>query len=519
MTENRRIILNVIATYGRSLYGLLCGLFSTRWILAILGDSDYGLLGVVAGLSGFVVFFNGILSISVARYFAYSVGRSKIPGQESRGISECRQWFNTAFFLHSIFAVALTLAGYPLGSWAIRHFLTVPPDRLGDCIWLFRWVCVSCFVGMLAVPFQAMYTAKQLIAELTVYSFASTTANFLFLYFALRHPGDWLVRIGAWNCLIAVVPQILIAIRAVLRFDEIRFCLKSMLSLSHMRELGSFAGWYLFGMVGNLLRYQGMSVLVNKYFGPAQNAAVTVANNIAAQSSTLSGALVGAFSPAITNACGAGNLNRMMGLVYRAEKYGTILVLIFAIPMGLEMEYLLKLWLVSPPEFSEGLAILVIVTIVLEKIAEGHWIAISANGKIAGYQITVGSILVSTIFFAWGMMAVGMNVYAMGYAMALTLLMAVAVRVVMFGRIFSVSPLKWIGHVLLPVCCVALFATLVGAWVQRTMEPSLLRIVCVTVGTELVLVPLAWFFIDREDRQAILARIGRALTFGGQSNQ
>ena len=34
MTANKRIFLNVMATYGRSLLGLAYGLFPARWVLA-----------------------------------------------------------------------------------------------------------------------------------------------------------------------------------------------------------------------------------------------------------------------------------------------------------------------------------------------------------------------------------------------------------------------------------------------------------------------------------------------------
>lgn len=46
MTENRRIALNIAATNGRSLFALVCGLFTSRWVLMALGQSDYGLYGV-----------------------------------------------------------------------------------------------------------------------------------------------------------------------------------------------------------------------------------------------------------------------------------------------------------------------------------------------------------------------------------------------------------------------------------------------------------------------------------------
>ena len=49
MSPNRRIFLNIVATYGWSLYALVCGLFISRWGLAALGKSEFGLYGVVGG--------------------------------------------------------------------------------------------------------------------------------------------------------------------------------------------------------------------------------------------------------------------------------------------------------------------------------------------------------------------------------------------------------------------------------------------------------------------------------------
>ena len=50
MSPNRRIFLNIVATYGRSLYALVCGLFISRWVLAALGKTDFGLYGVAGGM-------------------------------------------------------------------------------------------------------------------------------------------------------------------------------------------------------------------------------------------------------------------------------------------------------------------------------------------------------------------------------------------------------------------------------------------------------------------------------------
>ena len=56
MTENRRIFLNIVATYGRSLYALILGLFCGRWALMALGEVDFGLYGLIGGLIVFITF-------------------------------------------------------------------------------------------------------------------------------------------------------------------------------------------------------------------------------------------------------------------------------------------------------------------------------------------------------------------------------------------------------------------------------------------------------------------------------
>ena len=55
MSPNRRIFLNIIAMYGRSLYALVCGLFISRWVLAAVGKSEAGLCGVVGGMTVIVM--------------------------------------------------------------------------------------------------------------------------------------------------------------------------------------------------------------------------------------------------------------------------------------------------------------------------------------------------------------------------------------------------------------------------------------------------------------------------------
>ena len=51
MSPNRRILLNTVATCGRGLCAVVCGVVVGRWVLAALGKSEFGVCGVVGGMT------------------------------------------------------------------------------------------------------------------------------------------------------------------------------------------------------------------------------------------------------------------------------------------------------------------------------------------------------------------------------------------------------------------------------------------------------------------------------------
>ena len=210
-----------------------------------LGQNDFGLYGLVGGLTAFISFFNGVLAGANARFYAFSVGAAKAAKDKSAALEECRRWFNTALSVHTIVPFILVAIGYPIGIYAVYNWLTIPVDRLGACVWVFRFVCLSCFIGMVNVPFSAMYTAKQYIAELTIYSVVTSTLNVLMMYYMVTHPNDWLVRYAAWMCFISIMPQIVICIRAIIIFPECKINLSYMWDRARLKRLGSFSGWQM----------------------------------------------------------------------------------------------------------------------------------------------------------------------------------------------------------------------------------------------------------------------------------
>lgn len=507
MTANRRIALNVVATYGRSLYAMVLGLFTARWALQVLGQVDYGLYGVVGGLTAFVAILNSLLATGVARFYAISVG--KMSQDRDVGLRECHHWFTTAVVVHSCLASGLVLVGYPLGVWVVEHYLTIPADRIVLCVWVWRFALLSCFVSMASVPFQAMYTAKQEIAELTIYAFVTSTLNALFLYYMVTHPGVWLAKYAAWLCLMGVVPQLLIATRAWRLYDECRF-VRSAVSgcLGRIRDLLGYSGWLTFGFLGGLVRSQGMAILVNKAFGPALNASMTIGHTLSIHCDSLSGSLVGAFSPAIMNAYGAGDFEGMRKLAYRACKLATIFLLMFAIPLMLEVDEVLVLWLKEPPAFAGSLCIAFLVSAIVDKTAIGHMIAVNAHGKIALYQAVLGTSLIAALPLAVGFVSLGLGIRSVGLALVLSMMLCAWGRVWFARRLVGMSAVYWLMRILAPLATAAALSIVAGLVPRLLWGLSFGRVCATVLFVEGALLPLCWFWVmDEAERQFAKSRI------------
>ncbi len=510
MSQNRRIAINVFATYGRSLFGLACGLFSARWVLNALGQEDFGLYGLVGGLTVFITFFNGLMAGATSRFYAFAVGAAQVAADSKDGIDECRAWFNTALMIHTLLPALLICVGYPIGRTIVTRCLTISPEKIDACVWVFRSVAIACFVAMLNVPFQAMYTAKQYIAELTVYSFAQTFCNFFFAWYMVSHPGTWLVRYAWYMCLIQIVPQIVICLRAWRTFPECRLDFRHWWDWPRVRQMWSYAGWQAFAGIGGICRGQGMAILVNKYFGPRANASMAIANQLSTQTQTLTAAMVGAFQPAITAACGAKSYEWMRAMAFRACKFGTLLVLVFAIPLAVEVDVVLRLWLKTPPPCAAGLCLCMLGVLVIDKSSIGHMVAVNANGKVAVYQAFLGTALVFTLPIAWAFAELGMGIMSAGYGFLVATAISAWGRVYFARRLVGMSARRWLRDVAFPLSLLIMAAGSVGVAVRFIMSPSLLRVFATTVAVEMILLPMAWCFVMASDeRQYVVEHVAR----------
>lgn len=475
MTQNRRIFINVLASHGRSVFVLLCSFLTSRWTLAVLGTEDYGLLGLIAGLVVLVTMVNDTLARSICRFFAIAIGRQGDGDEE-----ECRRWFNLAVVVHLILAGILMTVGYPIMAYCIRHFLSIPPEKVPDCLAVWRLVCFSAFISMVCVPFRALYTAYQYIAELTVYQILQTAAYVGVLYYMLVHPGDWFVWVAVWLCVQSSFVSVAITIRALVRFSECKFKLNYMLDFSRLRELAKFSGWEFLGAYAVACRGQGMSILVNKCYGAGMNAPFAIAASLAGRAQTFANEVDGAFSPAISTAYGQEDRHSVQTLSLSCCKYSTCLVVLIAMPMVLVMDDFLTFWLVNPPLHTAEICICITFSYVIDKLTNGLHYATLASGQNRQLQLSIGICYILTVVSAFLAWACGMGIDAVGGAFIVSSFFICCCRIALAKRLLQIHPVQWCRVVLGPIVVCILFSSLITI---------LLRSCVISRNWRLILVP------------------------------
>ena len=251
-----------------------------------------------------------------------------------------------------------------------------------------------------------------------------------------------------------------------------------------------------------------MSVLVNKYFGPRVNAAQSVGNSLSGHCTTLSGSVLGAFWPAIMNAYGAKDYARMRKMAYLVCKLASLLIMLFAIPLALEVDEVLLLWLKNPPKYAAGLCVWALIVLVGDRSTHGFAIAMHSMGRIAKYQIVVGGTYLLALPLAWLFFANGFSVYALGYAMIISRGICAFMRIIMARRQTGLSLRYWTAKVGMPLLFIGIITIIVGLIPSMFMSPSFIRICVTSCVCVVVMCILSWIIMmDIEDRLFVRRKI------------
>ena len=151
--NNKRIAKNTLMLYVRMLFSMVVSLYTSRVVLQTLGVEDYGIFNVVGGIITMFTFINNSMASSTQRYLNYELAR----GDEQK----LRSVFSTALQIHCLIALLIIVLGETVGLWFLMEKLVIPESRMTAAMWVYQCSVLTCAVGLISVPYNAVIIAHE----------------------------------------------------------------------------------------------------------------------------------------------------------------------------------------------------------------------------------------------------------------------------------------------------------------------------------------------------------------------
>lgn len=392
MSTQRRVAKNTAILYVRLMLTIGVSLYAVRLVLDELGVSDYGIYAVVGGIVALFSFLPSAMASATQRYFSFAIG-------ESDDV-KLKSIFTVNWVLYAAIAVVAFVVLDFGGMWYIEEHLRYPVERQDAVIALYRYSVFAFMAGIITSPFMAITIAHE---DMHIFAGVSILEALLKLAAALALgwlPGDSLEVYGLLVLLVSLVTAAAYVLICCARYPECQFR-RFYWNLALLREILGFTGWTLFGQLTTVIRNHAVTILLNQSFGPAVVAARAIALQVGTQTSTFAQGFNTSLYPPIVKSYAAGNSTEMFSLVFVGSRITFFLMWLMALPLFLEMDTVLSVWLKNPPADAVLFARLALLEALITSVSLPLMTAARASGRMRGYELTLGAMQISILPLSW----------------------------------------------------------------------------------------------------------------------
>lgn len=358
------------------------GLLTSRLLLQALGIEDYGLYNVVGGIIAMFGFISGAMTNTTSRFITFFLGK----GDNSM----LQNVFSMSFIIHLAIAGIILILGETLGLWYLYNKLVVPDGRFVAAFWVYQCSILSAIVNILYVPFNSAIVAHEKMNAFAYISIFDSVLKCCIAIVLLYYCKDRLVLYGLLMLLITFIDIVIYIIYCRIHFIETR--IKWFWDSSLFREMFGFAGWSLFGNFSYIFYSQGVNLILNAFCGPAVNAARGVAVQVEGIVRQFAANVQTSLNPQIIKSYADNNKDRMISLIFASSRYCFYLLFLLALPIVIETNYLLELWLKNVPDHTVNFVRITLLMVTLDGLSNPLFTANLATGKVRIYQITLSII-------------------------------------------------------------------------------------------------------------------------------
>lgn len=400
--NNKRIAKNSVALYFRMILLMIISLYTSRVTLSVLGFDDYGIYQVVGGIIVVFSFLNVALSSSTQRFLNYEMGLSNFKGMQ--------EVFSNSLALHFCIAIVLVLLGESIGLWFLNNKLSIPEGRLYVANVVYQLTVFSFVINVLKVPLNATIIAHERMSAFAYISIIEAVLKLLMVLLLSVINCDKLLLYGFLSCVICIVIQFTYWVYCSRHFSECKPRL-SLVNKKKLYRLSAFSGWTLLGGIRSVGHTQGISILINMYFGVAVNAAQGITNQVTTIVNNVVYNFLTALNPQIVQLYASKKKDELHQLMLRGCRISIFLVALFSVPFLLETDFLLKLWLKEVPEYTSIFVKLSLLAVLIQPYATVLQTAKAATGNVKFYHIVLAAIGLSHLPLTYYAFRIGMSPY------------------------------------------------------------------------------------------------------------
>ena len=477
-------------------------LYSTRLILAALGQSDFGIYSVVAGVVAMLSFMTNALVTTTQRYLSFHHGQNDP--------QKVYQVFGNSVLLHLLigFGLLFVLAAveYPI----VYQLLHIEPERLSAATAVYFAAAVMLLLAFLTAPFRALFIAREDIVYISVIDVLDGVLKLLIAVFLTYVSSyDKLVAYSVLLITIALFNLLAFAVYALKRFEECHLPRLREWNKEHIRGLSGFAGWTIYGTGCIVVRNQGIAILLNIFCSTIANAAYGIAQQVSGAVSFISVSIANAMNPQIMKAEGAGDRERMLRLAEYMSKYACLLLALISIPLIFEMETVLRIWLTEVPPYAVGFCQLMLLAAVCDQLSYGLTSANQAIGDIRTYTLVFYSFKLATLLAIWVCLLCGINPVASMWCFVAVELLGSLLRLALMKHQANINVWHFVLHVMLRVVVPLLVMTAVSYVCVRFIHHPYRLVFTMLCAIAAGVIAIWLTALDKNEKQALTTMLRR----------
>lgn len=470
--NNKRIAKNTAMLYFRMLLTMAVSLYTSRIVLNTLGVEDFGIYNVVGGFVTMFGFLNSAMASATQRFLAFEIGR--------KDTIQLRNVFSMSVNIHFLIAIFILILAETVGLWFVNTQLTIPPERMEAARWVYQFSILTLMANMVSVPYNAMIIAHERMNVFAWVSIAEVSLK-LFIVFMLQWFGfDKLKFYAILMFGVALLIRLIYGLYCNRKFKESKF--RYYWDKPLFKTLINYAGWNLWGNASSALYGQGINILLNIFFGPVINAARGIAYQVRGAMNQFVTNFQMAMNPQIIKSFATNDLNYMHQLIFQGAKYSFFLLFTLSLPVLLETQYILKLWLKIVPEYTVIFTQLIIINILLDSFSQPLMTAAQATGKIKIYQSVIGGLQLFNVPISYIFLKLNYQPQVTLYISITISIIALIIRLILLRNLIDLKIKQFFNEIIFNAAFVVLISVIIPISLKyfEIMEESILNLLVIS---------------------------------------